>query len=125
MLVLDSGGLSRLAQRDRVTAALLIALRRRGLWPPVVPTVVLVESLTGTPRDANTNRFLKACDVREGVSEHEARRAAALRTQARSGSAVDALVIAIAEPGSTVLTADGGDLGALAVGANLVSVELV
>jgi len=125
MFVLDSGGLTRLARRDRTTAALLIALRRRGLWPPVVPTVVLVESLTGTPGDANTNRFLKACDIRPDISEYEARRAAALRTQARKGSAVDALVVAIAEPGSTVLTSDPDDLGTLAGHAHLVSIETV
>lgn len=76
MLVLDSGGVSHLARRDRQAAALLHALRRRGLWPAVVPTVVLAESLTGSPqRDANVNRFLKACDVRPAVSERMARRA--------------------------------------------------
>ena len=126
MLVLDSGGLTRLARRDRATAALLLALRRRGLWPPVVPTIVLAESLTGDPgRDANTNRFLKACEIRPVIFEYEARRAAALRTQARRGSAVDAIVVAIAEPGSTVLTSDGEDLNALSDNAKLVSIESV
>ena len=126
MLVLDSGGLTRLAQRDRATAALLLALRRRGLWPPVIPTIVLAESLTGAPgRDANTNRFLKACQIRSEIAELEARRAAMLRTQARKGSAVDAIVVAIAEPGSTVLTSDGDDLSALADNAKLVSIETV
>ena len=58
MLVLDSGGASRLAKRDKDTAALIIALRRRALWPAIVPTVVLAESLTGSAqRDANTNRL--------------------------------------------------------------------
>lgn len=126
MLILDSGGLTKLAKRDRQTAALLIALRRNGFWPPVVPTVVLAESLTGSPsRDANTNRFLKTCDIRPEVSEYDARRAAALRTQARSGSAVDAIVVALAEPGSTVLTGDTEDLEALAANANLVAIETV
>lgn len=126
MLVLDSGGVSRLAKRDRHAAALLLALRRRGLWPAVVPTVVLTESLTGSPqRDANVNRFLKACDVRPPVSERVARRAAELRTKARKGSAVDALVVAIAEPGSTVLTSDGEDLRALAANAADVILEIV
>lgn len=38
MLVLDSGGVSRLAKRDKDTAAaLILALRRRGLWPAIVP----------------------------------------------------------------------------------------
>lgn len=117
MLVLDSGGVSRLARRDQQTAALVIALRRRGLWPGIVSTVVLAESLTGSAqRDANTSRFL-ACDLRPSVTERVARRAAELRTKAREGSAVDALVVAVAEPGGTVLTSDGGDLRALAANA--------
>lgn len=126
MLVLDSGGVSRLARRDRETVALIIALRRRELWPPLVPTVVLTECLTGSPqRDANTNRLLKACDVRQDVPERVARRAAELRTGARKGSAVEALVVAIAEPGSTVLTSDADDLAALAAEATSVDVEVV
>ncbi|MEA4945420.1 MAG: hypothetical protein VB080_13420 [Propionicimonas sp.] len=126
MLVLDSGGLSRLAVRDRATAALLLALRRRGLWPPIVPTVVLAESLTGSAqRDATTNRLLKACDVQASVPERLARRAAELRTLARRGSAVDALVVALAEHGGTVLTGDAEDLRALAANAVGVSVEVV
>lgn len=126
MLVLNSGGVSRLARRDKDTAALILALRRRGLWPAIVPTVVLAESLTGSAqRDANTNRFLKACDLRPPVSGRVARRSAELRTKARKGSAVDALVVAIAEPGSTVLTSDGGDLRALAANAADVSIEVI
>ena len=126
MLVLDSGGVSRLAKRDRDTAALILTLRRRGLWPAIVPTVVLAESLTGSAqRDANTNRLLEACDVRPAVSERVARRAAELRTKARRGSAVDALIVAIAEPGSTVLTSDGEDLRALAANGADVVIEVV
>lgn len=40
-----------------------------GLWPPIVPSIVLVESLTGRQRtDAKVNRFLKTADIREYVS---------------------------------------------------------
>ena len=60
MLILDSGAVTRLAERSRRAAALILALREQGLWPPIVPSVVLVESLTGRQRaDALTNRFLK------------------------------------------------------------------
>ena len=80
-----------------------------------MPTVVLVESLQGhVGRDAPTNRFLKTCDVVEEVSEGIARRAAHLRNRARRGSAVDAIVVALAEPNGTVLTSDPRDLQALA-----------
>lgn len=116
MVVLDSGGLSRLAERSTWARALLESLRREGLWPPIVPSAVLVESLTGDGRrDARANQLLKGCDVRESLSEPLARRAAFLRAKARRGSAVDAIVVALAEPGGTVLTSDVGDLEALAI----------
>jgi hypothetical protein len=90
-------------------------LREGDLWPPVVPSIVLVECLQGHPgRDALANRFLKACDIVEEVGEPLARRAALLRRLARRGSAVDALVIVLAEPGGIVFTSDLGDLDALA-----------
>lgn len=126
MLVLDSGGLSRLASRTRRTAALIEAFRTNGLWPPVVPTVVIAESTSGRARtDTNINRLLKACDVDSAVSERTARRAGQLRANARRGSAVDALVVAIAEPGSTVITTDPDDIEALAAHSDGVQVEIV
>ena len=126
MLVLDSGGVSRLAEHSRRSAALIAALRDASLWPPVVPSVVLVECTEGhAGRDALLNRFLKTCDVVEEVAERLARRAAWLRRRARRGSAVDALVVAFAEPSGTVLTSDAGDLRALSQHANGVLVEVI
>jgi hypothetical protein len=126
VLVLDSGGVTRLAERSRQAAALISALREENLWPPLVPSIVLVECLHGHPgRDALANRFLKTCDVVEEIGEPLARRAALLRRLARRGSAVDALVVALAEPGGTVLTSDLGDLEALARYALDVVVERV
>jgi hypothetical protein len=126
MLVLDSGGVSRLAEHTRQAAALIQALYDHGLWPPLVPAPVLVECLEGhAGRDALTNRFLKTCDIVEEISEPLARRAALLRRRAGRGSAVDALVVAIAEPGGTVLTSDLDDLEALAEHASRVKIERV
>lgn len=126
MLILDSGGVSRLSERSTRALALIRSLRVEQLWPPVVPTVVLVESLQSRPgRDANTNRFLKTCILENQVSEALARRAAELRRRAGRGSAVDALVVALAEPGGTVLTGDTDDLEALAAHAHEVDVERV
>jgi hypothetical protein len=72
--------------------------------------------VTGRQRfDANTNRFLKTCDVRELLPERLARRAAELRSRARQGSAVDAIVVVTAEPDGTVLSADLKNLRALAL----------
>ncbi len=88
--------------------------------------MVLVESLQGhVARDANANRFLKICIVESEVTPAIARRAAELRRRARTGSAVDALVVALAEPGGTVLTGDKADIEALAAHARGVSVELI
>ncbi len=124
MLVLDSGGLSRLCERSTSALALVAVLRREGLWPPVVPSVVLAESLTGDGRrDARANQFLKACDVLQDVPVRVARRAAFLRAKARRGSAIDAIVVAVGEPDATVLTSDPGDLSALASFAVGVRVE--
>jgi hypothetical protein len=99
-------------------------LRARPSWPPLVLSPVLVECLRGDPgRDAPVNRLLKACDLVERIPQRLARRAAFLRARARRGSAIDALVVAAAEPHGTVLTSDAGDLAALAVYAQGVVVE--
>jgi hypothetical protein len=124
VLVLDSGGVSKLAERSTRAAALIMAFKREGLWPPVVPTVVLVECLTGSSnKDARTNQFLKTCDVDIVIPVSSARRAAHLRRLARRGSAVDAVVVTVAEPGGTVYSGDVDDLRALAAHADDVAVE--
>lgn len=115
MLVLDSGGVSRLSRRRPDAAALISVLQRDGWWPPIVPNMVLVEATSGRPdRDANVNRFLKTCNLISDLPEPVARRAAALRARAGQGSAVDAVVVAMAEPFGAVLTSDLQDLRALA-----------
>jgi hypothetical protein len=119
LLVLDSGGVTHLARRSQDTAATIAAFVRDGLWPPLVPSVVLAECLSGRPRDdVLTNRFLKTCEIVEEIPEQLARRAAALRASARRGSAVDAVVVAVAEPGGAVLSGDLADLRALAAHAD-------
>lgn len=126
MLILDSGAISQLSKRSRHSRALIVALREECLWPPIVPAVVLVECLQGHPgRDANANRFLKICEIADAVPESLARRAAFLRRLARRGSAVDALVVAFAEPGGTILTSDADDLEALAAHADDVLIERI
>ena len=124
MLVLDSGAVTRLAERSPRAAAMIQALQAEGLWPAVVPSIVLAECLTGDrSRDAARHRFLATCEVTEAVPIRLARRAAWLRTRAGTGSAVDALITATAEPGGTVLTADLADLAALAAHASDVTIE--
>jgi predicted nucleic acid-binding protein len=113
--VLDAGGLTTLAERSIPARERLRRLRGAGLWPPIVPAVVLAEALRGDPRrDFLEERLLAMCEV-QATDEATARRAARLRTGARRGSAVDAIVIALAEgTGGVVLTQDIDDLNALA-----------
>ena len=82
---------------------------------PAVPSVVLAECVSGRQRtDAAANRFLEHCEVVEALPEQVARRAGTLRALAGRGSVTDAVVVAGAEPGGTVLTGDVADLRALA-----------
>jgi hypothetical protein len=74
-LVLDSGAVTRLARRDQDAAAIIAAFVRDRIWPPLVPSVVLVECLSGLQRnDVLTNRFLKTCEIIDEVPQHLARR---------------------------------------------------
>lgn len=126
MLILYSAAVRRLAQRSTRTLAYIRALRAAELWPPIAPTVVIIESLRDDGRrDATTNRFLKTCIIETLVTEQTARRAAQLRRHARHGSAIDAIVVALAEPGGTILTGDKADIEALAAHAHDVSVETI
>lgn len=123
MLILDSGAIHRLAGPSPRTAALVAEWRANPSWPPLILSPVLVECLRGDAgRDAPVNRLLKACDLVERIPQRLARRAAFLRARARRGSAIDALVVAAAEPGGTVLTSDVADIGALAAYADRVMV---
>ena len=113
--VLDSGGVSSLAlDRKRVAA-----MRKSGVWPPVVPAAVLVESLTGdNRRDFHVNRLLKGCLIEE-VGEEVSRHAALLRTKtghAGKITAVDAIVVAMAAtfPEPVVISSDPRDISDLA-----------
>jgi hypothetical protein len=125
-VVLDSGGVSWLAQRSSRAAAVIEEMRTAGLWPALLPAPVLVECLTGQAgRDAPANRLLKSCDVVTDLPQALARRCARLRFEARRGSAVDAIVIGIAEPNGVVLTSDPRDLSALAQVATKVTIRAV
>jgi len=124
VLLLASGAITGLAGPSPRTAALIAEIRAGRSRPPLVLSPVLVECLRGDAgRDAPVNRLLKACDLVEEIPQALARRAALLRARARRGSAVDALVVAAAEPRGTVLTSDPGDLSALAAYAHGVVVE--
>jgi hypothetical protein len=125
-LILDGGAIGYLAEGSSYARAVLAVLGSEYDWPPLVPSVVLIECVTGHPqKDARTNLFLKGCDVQALLSETTARRASQIRTAAGRGSAVDAALVALAEPGGVVLTGDKQDMTALAANALDVRVEVV
>ena len=112
-----------LARNSRQTAASIQLVGKKDSWFTVVPSLVLVECLSGQKRaDPVVNRFIKKCAVVDGPHERLARRAGVLRAQAGRGSVVDAVVVAMAESGGAVLTSDTDDLKALAAHAQDVSV---
>ena len=125
MIVLDSGGISKLADRSLDSLALLkrlIALND----VMIVPSSVVVECLhRNSPKDASVLRFLQKCVIEEVLRMGTAQRAAELRRKSGHGSAVDAIVVAFAEPGGTVITGDRIDIENLAAYANKVHVAAI
>ena len=122
-LILDSGAVTSLARREHQAGASVFRTRNKEWWSAVVPSLVLVECLSGRQHtDAVVNRFLKRCVVVDGPHEKLARRASVIRGRAGRGSAVDAVIVAMAEPGGAVLTFDVKDLRALASHAEDVSI---
>lgn len=123
-LVLAGGGVAFLAERSGRALAQIRALARLGLWPPLVPQAVLVDCLTGdTDRDRAVERFLRTCHIVGELAPDRLRRAAWLRTAAGRGTAVEALVVALAEPGGAILHHGRSNLEALALFADDVFVE--
>lgn len=114
-LILDSGAVTFLSQRNQQSLEMIEELKREGFWPPVVLTVTLAECISGRPHtDAVTHRLLKTCTIREDLPRQTAERAGALRRYWKGASAADAIVVAAAEPGASVLTGDLKDLLSLA-----------
>jgi PIN domain nuclease of toxin-antitoxin system len=121
-VILDSGAVTFFAQQTRRSDKVLTLLPSNHL---VVPSLVLVECLPESPRDARVQRFLRACSIRTELSREEAQYAAQLRRSAQRGSAVDAVVVALANRGDVVVTGDKDDISALVAHAEQVHVVLI
>jgi hypothetical protein len=125
-VVLDAGALRTLADGSARSLVLLRTLRERDLWPAAVPSVVATEALTGdAPADRPVEALLRCCDVVERIPLSVARRAAWLRTAANRGTAVDAVTVALAEPGGAVLVRNRPVIEAMALFAEAVFVERI
>lgn len=128
MIVLDSGAVTAFARALRLVREYKQRLRAGELM--VVPSAVLIECRTGDARrDTHVDRLLKRIWVDEQLPEGLARTASTLRTAARRGSAVDALVVAYAVrtevSKALVITGDLIDLKALAEQAKNVVIEAI
>lgn len=130
--VLDSGALTAMIGPSlRARAWIRWIAEHQGML--VVPTPVLVETVTGDAgRDAEVNRVLAVLERAAGVlvapTEATARKAGALRHRARHDDGIDALVAAAAVGDGSpcvVLTSDPDDLSRLLSDRPLVEVRRV
>ncbi len=126
MHVLDRAGVHALSERCSSALALVQSLRDRDLWPPIVPSAVVAESLSGDPaRDVDVLRFLRTCVVEDHLPLTVAIRAAELRRRAGGGTLGEAVAVAIAEPDAIVLTGAEATTSTLVSHSDNVTLEVV
>lgn len=110
--MLDAGAFVAAERGDRAANALLRVAERDGLELRSNGVVVAQVWRDSLGRQASLARLLRAVDVRP-VDRRIGQTAGALMAQTRTSDAVDATVVAIAEPGDRIITSDPGDLRAL------------
>lgn len=111
-LVLDANALSDLANGHRDTGALVEVVQRAGNVV-LVPTICLVEALTGTARDAVTNQTLKGF-VAVDLDVDLARVAARLRAAVDGDDPGDPVVVATAARYDATIVSTDPDIARLA-----------
>lgn len=111
-LVLDSNALTRWTDNASEVLALLEVAERVG-GVAYVPTVCLVESLTGTAADAPLNQRLKGTRAVQ-LTEPLARAAAVLRAAVAGDDAADPVVVATAVDARATVVSDDPDIARLA-----------
>jgi predicted nucleic acid-binding protein len=117
--VLDSEGISKLAQEDPVVVPHIVEARKRQA-SVVASAVTLTEVLRGTPRDAAVHRILKKVEV-VPLTRELGRTAGTLlgRSGLPATAAIDAMVAATALDQARpviILTSDPNDLKSLIEG---------
>lgn len=121
-LVLDAGALVALERHQRTMWVRLKAARSAGELP-VTHGGVLGQVWRGGPRQAQLARALANIDVRP-LDEQLGKTAGALLAAAGSSDVIDAAVVALADDGDDIVTADRGDFEVLAAAAGR-HVELI
>ena len=115
-LVLGAGAFVAVDRGDRSMAARLRAAERGGLELRSNGAVVAQVWRDPSGRQATLSRLLRAVDIRP-VDRALGQDAGVLSGRAGRGDAVDATVVAVAQAGDRIATADPGDIRAL-VGAS-------
>ena len=113
-LVLDSGGISAIADGSGIARAALERARREG-WLVVIPAPVLAEVHTGRADHARIDRVVNAIDMIIETTADRARRAGELRAKSGVLDVVDAIVVAeaVASPPALIMTSDPDDIRSL------------
>jgi hypothetical protein len=110
-LILDSGGVSAIAEGNGDARAVLDRARREG-WLVVIPAPVLVEVHTGRRDHAMIDRVVNAVDMLLPTTPALAKLAGELRAKSGVLDVVDAIVVAeaVAAPPCLILTSDPDDI---------------
>lgn len=125
-LILDSGGVSAIADGNPIARAALDRARREG-WLVVIPAPVLVEGHTGRSDHARIDRVVNAVDMLLSTTPDTARRAGELRSRSGVTDVVDAIVVAeaVALFPALILTSDPDDIGRLLEAAGVSNTDVV
>jgi len=113
-LVLDSGGVTALAEGNVTVRAAVVRARRDG-WSVVIAAPVLAEVHTGRRDHAHIDRAVNAVETVLPTTATRARQAGELRARSGVLDVVDAIVVAeaIEAQPAVIVTSDPDDIGRL------------
>ncbi len=113
-VILDSGGVTALAEGNPRARAVLVRARREGRLV-VIPAPVLTEIYTGRHDHARIDRVINAVDMQIDTTPERAKQAGVLRARSGVLSVVDAIVVAeaVASLPAVIVTSDPDDIKAL------------
>ena len=125
-LILDSGGVSAIAEGNGDARAVLDRARREG-WLVVIHAPVLAEVHTGRRDHAMIDRVINAVDMLLPTTPELARRAGELRAKSGVLDVVDSVVVAeaVAARPSLILTSDPDDISRLIEAAGVADDEVI
>lgn len=113
-VILDSGGVTALAEGNPRARAVLVRARREGRLV-VIPAPVLTEVYTGRHDHARIDRVINAVDMQIDTTPERAKQAGVIRARSGVLSVVDAIVVAeaVAALPAVIVTSDPDDIRAL------------